>query len=226
MQNEVQLSNDEVKETRSRERTRARLLEAALTVFAEHGVPGASIEIITEAAGFTRGAFYSNFESKEELFFELSEVQGAEALTKLKATVAELSSRFASGEVNSLSKEGISRLVDAILTVQFSEPRWYIVQIEFKLFALRDREAAKQLLRTQDKFFAEVSRVVESALDAVGLEFTIDPAVASSVLIHSYITALETAILNDRRDIVQAAQKIAMRSLPELVNSLTRPKHA
>jgi AcrR family transcriptional regulator len=51
--------------------TRRRLLDAAGVVFRERGLHGASIEAITEQAGFTRGAFYSNFASKEELFIEL-----------------------------------------------------------------------------------------------------------------------------------------------------------
>jgi AcrR family transcriptional regulator len=51
----------------TREETRRRLVDAAAAVFAEHGIAGASVEQITEAAGFTRGAFYSNFATKEEL---------------------------------------------------------------------------------------------------------------------------------------------------------------
>jgi AcrR family transcriptional regulator len=51
--------------------TRARLLDAAEQVFLRHGLQGSSVEEITTEAGFTRGAFYSNFKSKEELFVEL-----------------------------------------------------------------------------------------------------------------------------------------------------------
>jgi AcrR family transcriptional regulator len=51
----------------SREETRKRLFEAAAEVFAEQGIGGASIEAITTAAGFTRGAFYSNFADKDDL---------------------------------------------------------------------------------------------------------------------------------------------------------------
>jgi AcrR family transcriptional regulator len=51
--------------------TRAALLEAAGRVFVSHGFQGASVERITAEAGFSRGAFYSNFSSKEELFAEL-----------------------------------------------------------------------------------------------------------------------------------------------------------
>ena len=51
--------------------TREALLEAGARVFVERGFAGASVEAITAAAGFTRGAFYSNFESKEQFFAEL-----------------------------------------------------------------------------------------------------------------------------------------------------------
>jgi AcrR family transcriptional regulator len=53
------------------EQTRAALLEAAGRVFVRDGFQGASVEKISAEAGFTRGAFYSNFASKEELFAEL-----------------------------------------------------------------------------------------------------------------------------------------------------------
>jgi AcrR family transcriptional regulator len=55
----------------SREQTRERLLEAAHTVFTQKGFALASVEDITAAAGYSRGAFYSNFDDKIELFFEL-----------------------------------------------------------------------------------------------------------------------------------------------------------
>jgi AcrR family transcriptional regulator len=51
----------------TRDETRRRLFEAAAEVFAEHGIGAASVEAIATAAGFSRGAFYSNFFDKEEL---------------------------------------------------------------------------------------------------------------------------------------------------------------
>ena len=51
--------------------TRQALLEAGAALFIERGLQGASVEAIAERAGFTRGAFYSNFASKEELFAEV-----------------------------------------------------------------------------------------------------------------------------------------------------------
>jgi AcrR family transcriptional regulator len=53
------------------QQTRRALLDAAAEVVIERGLAGASAEAICARAGFTRGAFYSNFDSKEQLFVEL-----------------------------------------------------------------------------------------------------------------------------------------------------------
>src|SRR5882757_8715842 len=57
----------------TRDDTRDKLFEAAARVFEEQGIGGASIETIAAAAGFTRGAFYSNFKSKDELIIAMLE---------------------------------------------------------------------------------------------------------------------------------------------------------
>lgn len=58
-----------------RAKTREALLEAAGRVFVERGFLGSSVETISAEAGFTRGAFYSNFSSKEQVFAELLQVR-------------------------------------------------------------------------------------------------------------------------------------------------------
>ena len=55
----------------SREQTAQRLLDAAQRLIAKKGLSAASVENIAAAAGYTRGAFYSNFNSKDDLFIEL-----------------------------------------------------------------------------------------------------------------------------------------------------------
>jgi AcrR family transcriptional regulator len=70
-------------------RTRAALLDAAARVFVERGFQGASVELIAAEAGFTRGAFYSNFSTKEELFAELLQ----ERVYSIYRTMAETSAR-------------------------------------------------------------------------------------------------------------------------------------
>jgi AcrR family transcriptional regulator len=67
----VRVPRARLSRSESQAQTRAAILDAAAEVFAERGFMGASVEAITEAAGYSRGAFYSNFESKEQLFAEL-----------------------------------------------------------------------------------------------------------------------------------------------------------
>jgi AcrR family transcriptional regulator len=72
----------------SRLETRTRLLESAAQLFARGGYEGASVDLIAESAGYSKGAFYSNFESKKAIFLELLDVhkqREIEALAQLLA---------------------------------------------------------------------------------------------------------------------------------------------
>src|SRR6516164_7282636 len=66
----------------TRDETRDKLFEAAARVFEEQGIGGASIEAIAAAAGFTRGAFYSNFASKDELIIAMLEDHVAQSIRR------------------------------------------------------------------------------------------------------------------------------------------------
>jgi AcrR family transcriptional regulator len=59
----------------SKERTRSLLLEAARVCVAEKGYEGTSVADIAERAGFTKGAFFSNFETKEDAFLEVLRIE-------------------------------------------------------------------------------------------------------------------------------------------------------
>lgn len=63
--------------------TRRRLLDGAAEVFRERGLGASSVEAITEAAGYSRGAFYSNFASKEQMFLELLQDRVYRAFTAM-----------------------------------------------------------------------------------------------------------------------------------------------
>ena len=81
----------------SRDQTRHRLRTAAISEFARRGVGGASVDRITEAAGFSRGAFYSNYASKRDLLLDLvleSQAAEVETWTALIEQAADLESLF------------------------------------------------------------------------------------------------------------------------------------
>jgi AcrR family transcriptional regulator len=63
----------EPKRRRSREETRQRLVDAALDVFSRNGYERATVDEIVRDAGFSKGAFYVHFESKDDLFWQLLE---------------------------------------------------------------------------------------------------------------------------------------------------------
>jgi AcrR family transcriptional regulator len=69
----------------SRQQTRQRLLAAAAELFAEQGVNGASVEQIAERAGYSRGAFYSNFEDKDKLVLALLEQRTLREVEEVRA---------------------------------------------------------------------------------------------------------------------------------------------
>lgn len=82
-----------------RAQTRQELLDAAARVFVERGLRGSSIEAISAEAGYTRGAFYSNFNSKEELFAELLQ-------QRVYAQYREMAEASARGERPTLRETG------------------------------------------------------------------------------------------------------------------------
>lgn len=73
----------------TRDETRSRLFEAAAEVFEERGIGAASVEAIAEAAGFTRGAFYSNFSDKDDLIMSMLEDHVAQTMTRHMDLLAE-----------------------------------------------------------------------------------------------------------------------------------------
>src|ERR1700750_2272705 len=68
--------------TPTRDDTCEKLFEAAARVFEEQGIGSASIEAMGAAAGFTRGAFYSNFKSKDELIIAMIEDHVAQSIRR------------------------------------------------------------------------------------------------------------------------------------------------
>src|SRR5690348_13108994 len=67
--------------------TRRKLLAAARRVFVRDGFEAARLEDIAAEAGHTRGAFYANFQSKEDVFFALLEQQATQDVEKIRSAM-------------------------------------------------------------------------------------------------------------------------------------------
>lgn len=111
----------------SRDQTRQRLLDAAQSIFLSKGFVAASVEDIAEQAGYTRGAFYSNFSSKSELFLQLLKRDHENVMADMRAI-------FDGGESRSQMEE---RVLD-YYSKHFRENDCFLLWMEGKLQAARD----------------------------------------------------------------------------------------
>ena len=148
--------------TKRRQETRARLLEAAFRVFAARGFGQARIEEVCEAAGYTRGAFYSNFDSLEELWFVLYDEHARQATELVAGALAD-----GGGTVPEL----VRRVVDALL----GDRDWLLVRADFQLYAARNPKVAQALAGHREQLRASLVGPLAAVLDPA----TVPPALGS-----------------------------------------------
>lgn len=180
-------------ESSRRLKTRQRLIDAAYTVFAERGFAAASVEHIVEQAGFTRGAFYSNFESKVELFFALAEQENGVRFERLEAGIATYLPEDSGPRA--LSAEQITQVVREFLSLQPDDRMWFLLQSEFSLLAMRDPELGKAYLEGERMMCGKLAERLSAMLAAVGLRFTIDPEIMARVLADMYTSGMQDMVL-------------------------------
>ncbi|MFU8946731.1 TetR/AcrR family transcriptional regulator [Mycetocola zhadangensis] len=208
-------------ETARRRKTRDRLIDAAYEVFAETGIHAASVEMITERAGFTRGAFYSNFDSKEELFFALAERENRLRFERLQDGVDSILPGL--DAATAVTDETLSTLVMRFLEMQGDDRRWCLVQSEFRLLAMRDAAVAASYLEYQRDFQASLAARLDDALRSVGLTFVIDPVAVTRMIVNVYESAMQESILEGSNVPNMSQSPIVLGTLPPLIQSLTRP---
>jgi AcrR family transcriptional regulator len=110
------------------EHTRACLLEAAGRVFARRGLQQASVDEVAADAGFTKGAVYANFGSKEELFLEMLE-------TRLRQRLDELDRALSTDEPPEAQARAAGQdFIDSIS----GDPEWALLFFEAALYAARN----------------------------------------------------------------------------------------
>lgn len=148
--------------TRRRTETRQRLLEAARDVFAEVGFGRSTVEQICERAGFTRGAFYSNFTSLDELFLEMWAQESIRLRTDLSAAVTRARTRkaIASGDLDSV----VTELLRAVPL----DDHWYRISAEFSAHALRSPALRRVVVGREAAIVDTLVPLVETALEAAG----------------------------------------------------------
>lgn len=193
--------------TRRRRRTRDKLVEAARAVFADHGT-GVGVADICEAAGFTRGAFYSNFSDKDELLRAVMEPQ-------IEDTIAQIEAMMARADDTS----DPAALVERFLGVVNLDRDLFLIRSEMTLAAARDPGDHAADLAPLEQMLGRLTDAIVAALAQQGLRFTIDPADAVRVLAAVADQSHQQSLIRQTDD----PTRLARVTMPAIVAAMTEP---
>lgn len=138
---------------RRKEETRGRILEAACRVFARRGYEAATVEEITAECGIAKGALYSHFASKEELFRTV-------LLEQVRRRAAETAARLEPGLP---LRESILRIVEGSWATYRTDPIWSPLFMEFWALAGRNEWGRRAVAALFDHCSAALARFLSGA---------------------------------------------------------------
>jgi AcrR family transcriptional regulator len=151
----------------SRAQTRANLIAVGRAHFLRYGLGGAVAEKIAEDAGYSRGALYSNFDGKEELFLAVIHEQEVRRFEVFRSILNEESS----------SKERLRKMRDTFAD-SVTDRDWIVLYAEFEVEALRNErirkrfvELHRQTIRDGEELLRELLRTSEIILSMKSNDF-------------------------------------------------------
>lgn len=152
---------------RRRRQTREHLLEAAAQVLAERGFQGASLDEVAAAAGFTKGAVYSNFKNKEDLFLAVLQLLHEREMEALHKTIDE-------GDVPPESRlsDFVAFMREPEAVAPFSGSAVYL---EFCSYALRNPEARRMLAGLENEIVSSIEQIIKTERSRRGFELEESP---------------------------------------------------
>ena len=148
---------------RRRAATVERLLDAALQTFAEQGFAAASVEDVCSRGGFTRGAFYSSFRTKDELFAALFEREVRRDLARAEELLTGLADE----------PDPVTAAVERCLGAIRGDRTWTLVATEYALHAARHPAAAALLQRHRAGLTTQLADLIVRATRDAGLRLTV-----------------------------------------------------
>ena len=154
------LTTEPSRVTARRAQTRDRLMAAAISIFAARGIIGASVEEICEAAGFTRGAFYSNFADKDALVLALIQADIAGQYAAAEQAIAAMKS--APGERS--PEELVSYALTEFEAVGRSGRDAVLAQQELLLYAARQPSLRDPYLVFADECVRQFTALIADAM--------------------------------------------------------------
>jgi AcrR family transcriptional regulator len=139
--------------------TRSCLMKSAARVFARRGLQNASIDEVAEDAGFTKGAFYANFKSKEELFLAMLDERFAERLS-------EIDKALATDEAPEAQAQQAGRDFAGYLS---ADREWQRLFFEFAAHAARDDDFRQELVTRYRSLRERIAGVFERRAAELGV---------------------------------------------------------
>ena len=155
----------------SRAQTRATLIAVGRKHFLRFGLGGAVTEKIAEDAGYSRGALYSNFDGKEELFVAVIQEEQARRLNFFRSVLKDEPS----------SRKRVKKLRDAIANLM-TDHDWIVLRAEFEVGALRSESIRKSFVEMHRQQLRDGSELVRDLLRS--------PDVTSSLTPDDFITVI------------------------------------
>jgi AcrR family transcriptional regulator len=157
------------------ERTRKLLLDAAEEVFAEKGFIPATLDDIAKAAGYSKGAIYKYFSTKEDLFLAASDRYWRRYFDNFTEVMS------SSSQIGAHELEEIAERWRQLSRDRGAEHA--ALGIEFNLYLLRNPEARKRLADKRSQVVAEVAKYIATGIDRLGGTLLIPPATFAHILI-------------------------------------------
>ena len=145
--------------------TRERLLDAATQVFANKGYAAASLDEIAEEAGLTKGAVYSNFDSKDDLFVTLLEERVDPRMIDFGQEVG----RDVSGAEQALEAG------ELYMRELFEERTWVLITLEYRLHAARNPEVLDRWVRRSEEMVKKAAAIIVDRADVLGNDLPMTP---------------------------------------------------
>lgn len=159
------------------EHTRNLLLDAAEEVVARQGFGAAALEVIAEAAGYTRGAIYSHFGTKEELFLAVMERQ----LQRFLGGFTDIVESF-----QSLDELDVEKLAHRWREQIIGNPDRAALGYEFTLFLARNPEARTRVAEQRQQTADSLAEYISGHVDKIGGQMRVPAAALARLLIATY----------------------------------------
>ena len=191
-----------------KEQTRAKLIDAALEVFALNGFERATVEEISVAAGYSKGAYYFHFATKEEILLELLGVWTAEQSRRLKAF-----------EAQPVLAAALLETLESFLSYAERDGRWPRLLVEFWAQAQRSDRVRSSLQDAYASWRRDLSRVFHEEAEAGVLSSSLDAETAALMMLAAHDGLVVEHCLGDRRGRGASLRKVLGMLLASLVDS-------